>query len=208
MAGQTRSCHYCMGTGKSGGHSPSWCVPCSGTGYLTTYSAGSRGVGDGGSGAGGGSNIVGVLILLGLAWFMLGSEADERLVPRGSAPQSQPNVRAESRPAEFESAEPPPVPAAAVPQGVPPTALSLKAEHKHSFGKECHGTVEITADEFSYRSDDHPLFLSRSEISKVHESGFEDRNGKKWHFRLEGLNADEIETLLSRWLSGEDVAGL
>jgi len=192
-----------MGSGKSGARSPSWCLHCSGTGYLTNYRSLSGDPIDRRGRTGGGGNILGVLILLALAWFFWGPESSDRAVrPAPRSPRSNVEVPSELPRTEVATT---PEAAPAPPSAPAPRPLVLKAEHKHSFGKECQGEVEISADEFDYRSPDHPLSLSRTEIARIDGSGFEDRDGKKWHFRLEGRDDEEVEALLSRWLAGADV---
>ncbi len=202
---QTQSCPYCMGTGKSGARSPSWCVPCAGTGYLTTYGSSSSG-GSGGRGGGGGGSPFGILILLGLAWFFWGPDTAEKPVRQNQPPQSTRDVAPERTERNGSAAEPRPAPrVSTTPPTGQPAILVVKAEHKHSFGKECRGNVAITLDEFQYVSDGHPLAMSRREVARIDGSGLVDLNGKKWHFRLEGINDEEVEELLTRWLAGEDL---
>ena len=141
--------------------------------------------------------------------MMWGPELSDAPAPRPEVPQARRGfpsevARPDDRP-DVDAATPEAAPAPSSLPSVAPAVVALKAEHKHSFGKECRGSVEITSDEFRYISDDHPLFLSRAEIARVDDSGFEDRNGKKWHFRVEGMNDEEVAALLTNWLAGEDV---
>jgi TonB family protein len=147
MGTRRTRCNYCNGSGKSGVKSPSWCVPCSGTGYSTEYVPDvSNPPGGGGraSGGGGGGWLVVIALVLGLMFW---GQQDEPAPARQPASPAAPVPARVNPVAQARPAAPAPKADAAQPSAIVPPRLAVRVEPQYpAIAREARveGRVNLT----------------------------------------------------------------
>jgi serine/threonine protein kinase len=78
---------------------------------------------------------------------------------------------------------------------------SLVAHHLHRFGGFCTGTLQMSPETISYRSDTHSFNLTRDQISLIEGDTIVESTGRRWRFEIPGRNAFQVHSLLARWFA-------
>ena len=120
-------------------------------------------------------------------------------LPPGVVPAEVPTPVAPSQ-----TAPAPAIAAPARPRNARPPAVLLEvaARHKHRFGSGCSGTAIFEADAFTFRSEEHPVHVNRSEIAHIDGPGFDLEDGKDWHFAFVGRKDRDVQAVFTSWMAG------
>ncbi len=98
--------------------------------------------------------------------------------------------------------------AGASPQNIPfrrafAAEPSFTAHHLHHFGGFCAGTLQLTPETISYKSDVHSFSLTRDQISGIEGDVIIETAGRRWRFEIPGKNNFQVHNLLARWFAAK-----
>jgi len=82
-------------------------------------------------------------------------------------------------------------------------APSFSAHHLHRFGGSCAGTLQLTPEAISYKSDVHSFSLTRDQISGIEGDAIVESAGRRWRLEIPGRNGFQVHNLLARWFAAK-----